>query len=90
MPMLTPGPHKGRYIIHSEDPAQVNALIDRIRQDPAIEVQDVIGPVGQPHTVVATMPEEKARFLEQDFAHAKSRTTIEKDRPLSMFDDKES
>jgi predicted phosphoribosyltransferase len=92
MPMLTPGPQKGqtgRYIIRSEDPAQVNELIEKIRQDPAIEVQDVIGPAGQPHTVVASMPHEKARLLEGDLAQAKVRTTIEPDRPLSLFDNNE-
>lgn len=42
---------------------------------------------GQPHTIVAAMPHEKARFLEQDLILSKLAMTIELDRPLSLFDD---
>ena len=87
MPLIKHGPEKGRYIIRSEDANQLNELINRIKQDPGVELLDVIGPAGQPHTIVAAMPHEKARFLEQDLILSKPAMTIELDRPLSLFDD---
>lgn len=80
------GPEKGRYIIRSEHRKQLTDFINRIKQDPGIELVDVIGPAGQPHTIVAAMAHEKARFLEQDLILSKPPMAIELDRPLSLFD----
>ena len=81
-------PEKARYIIRSEDAKQLAELIDKIAQDPSIDLLDVIGPAGNPHTAVAAMPHDKARALEHDFSASK-KMFIEPDRPLSLFENKD-
>jgi hypothetical protein len=88
MPLLTPGPDKGRYIIHSDDPQAVANFIEQARADSELELADTIGPPGAPHTAVFVMPHEKAQALQQQFAapNANNRLIIERDRPLSLFE----
>jgi hypothetical protein len=78
------GPGSGRYIIRSEDPGELAGFINSISTDPGMELVDLIGPAGQPHTAVVTMPHEKAARLEQSF-RTSNKLTIEPDRPLSLF-----
>jgi hypothetical protein len=78
MSLLPTGPGKGRYIIRAKDEGQLADLLGTISADPAISVIDAIGPAGKPHTIVAEMSHDTARFLEQRFQ-------IEPDRPLSLF-----
>lgn len=85
MLLTIPGPSDGHYIIRSKDAGQLAEFIDEVSKDPAMELLDSIGPVGQPHTIVVAMPREKAVFLEQRF-RISSQLTIEPDRPLSLFD----
>jgi len=74
----------GRYIIRSNTPEQLNAFIDSVRTDSSVELVDTIGPAGQPHTAVFTMPADKAALLEQRFRDS-NQLSIEPDRPLSLF-----
>lgn len=87
MPMLTPGPATGRYIIRSENPQVLARFIDEARADPELELADTIGPPGAPHTAVFIMSDEKAQALQQRFtAPDPNRLIIERDRPLSLFE----
>jgi hypothetical protein len=88
MPMLTPGPEKGRYIVRSEHPQALADFIEQARTDPELELADTIGPPGAPHTAVFVMPHTKAQALQQRFAAPNAdRLIIERDRPLSLFED---
>lgn len=73
-----------RYIIRSTDSQLLAELLRRIEADPAIQLLDVIGPSGAPHTAVVAMYPETAAALEMQF-RASSQFTIEPDRPLSLF-----
>jgi rRNA processing protein Gar1 len=75
----------GRFIVRSDDAATLAAFLQSVQNDPGMTLVDVIGPAGQPHTAVVDMSEDKAHSLEQQFRDAKSRITIEPDRPLSLF-----
>lgn len=82
------GQESGRYIVRSEDPGTLAGFLDSVADEPGIEVVDLIGPVGAPHTAVVAMPREKAIALEQRFRASNQLITIEPDRPLSLFGDK--
>ena len=84
MPTISPGPGTGRYIVRARDPARLVEFVDDVRNDPAMELVDMIGPAGQPHTAVVVMPHDSASSLEQRFS-ASHQLTIEPDRPLSLF-----
>ena len=84
MSSIPPGAGSGRYIIRANDPWQLATFIASIKTDTSIEVLDTIGPVGQPHTLVAAMNKDKAALLEQHF-RTSNQLTIEPDRPLSLF-----
>jgi hypothetical protein len=84
MPWIQHGAGSARYLIRSDDPARLGQCVDMMRQDEAIHLLDFIGPAGQPHTVVAEMPEEKARALVDRFGVDK--VTIERDKPLFPYD----
>ena len=84
MPLLSKGSGKGRYIVRSEDTKHLADFIDESKSDPELELVDLIGPAGAPHTAVFVIPHEKAAALEQRFG--KSRLIIERDRPLSLFE----
>lgn len=87
MPLLTPGSPAGRYIVHSEDPATLVNFIQEAKSDQALELVELIGPAGTPHTAVFVMPHERAKALQQRFeALQTGRLTIERDRPLSLFE----
>lgn len=85
MPLMNQGTGKKRYIIRSEDAKQMAGFIEKIRQDPAVEILDVIGPAEAPHTLVALMPNEKAQFLEKEFVLQRP-LLIEPDQPISPLD----
>jgi hypothetical protein len=86
MPLLTPGSATGRYIVRSEDPKTLADFLEEAKSDEALELVDLIGPAGAPHTAVFVMPHERAKALQQRFEASKSsRLIIEPDRPLSMF-----
>jgi hypothetical protein len=80
----SPPAHAARYIIRSRDSALLVELIGRIQANPGIELIDVIGPAGVPHTAVVSMGPEMAAALEMQFS-ASNQFTIEPDRPLSLF-----
>lgn len=84
MSSISAGTDKGRYIIRSNAPDQLNAFIDSVRDDSNIELVDTIGPAGRPHTAVFTMASDKAASLEQHF-RGSNQLSIEPDRPLSLF-----
>lgn len=75
----------GRFIVRSESPVHLLRFIESVRLDPGITLVDIIGPAGQPHTVVLTMSAETARLLDLQFRTTNALLTIEPDRPLSLF-----
>lgn len=79
------GSGAGRYIVRSEDPAQLAQFIQTVAADPEMELVDAIGPAGHSHTVVVAMSHEKASALMQHFGTSTS-LKIEPDRPLSLFE----
>jgi len=79
-----PDPGIGRYIVRARQAERLVEFIDDIRNDPDMELVDMIGPAGQPHTAVVLMSDDTARTLQQRF-HATHQLTIEPDRPLSLF-----
>lgn len=85
MSQTSTGQESGRYIVRSEQPGTLAGFLDGIAGDADIEVVDLIGPVGAPHTAVVSMPREKAVALEQGFRSSNQLITIEPDRPLSLF-----
>lgn len=77
-----------RYIIRgTHETASLDDVVKDIEADPGMELLDLIGPAGQPHTAVASMPADKAAALEQRFRSLNKPLTIEPDRPLSLFGD---
>jgi hypothetical protein len=81
-----PGKNSVRYIIRSTHEAvSLDDVVKDIEADPGIELLDLIGPAGQPHTAVVSMPQEKAAALEQRYRTSNKPLTIEPDRPLSLF-----
>ncbi len=76
---------KIRYMVRARD--DNGALADFIRRlegDPDIELVDLIGPAGKPHTLVVAVQPERAALLEER-VRAASQLTLERDRPLSLF-----
>ena len=86
MPLLSPGSGRGRYIVRSEEPKHLADFIDKAQSDPDLELVDLIGPAGAPHTAVFVIPHEKAAVLEQEFGQSPTPLIIERDRPLSLFE----
>jgi hypothetical protein len=85
MPSSTPT----RYIVRArdEDGGASRALADFMRSlddDPEIALVDQIGPAGQPHTLVISVPAHRAPALEERFRHT-PQLMLERDRPLSLF-----
>lgn len=86
MPASSTAPAKGRYIIRAKSAlAPLAAFIDSIQGDPDIELVDTIGPAGQEHTAVIEVTADKALQLERSFGNS-DELIIERDQPLSMFD----
>ena len=82
-------PDKARYLVHAAYGAPLTDFLALAETDPDINVIDLIGPRGQPHTAVLEITSETARRLQQQFCYAGAPThqlTIEPDRPLSMYD----
>lgn len=77
-------PAPTRYLVHAEDPATLADVIARIRSDPALQLEDTIGPPDAPHTAVVRMDEEQAKDLRKRFRAAR-RLSIEPDQPLFPF-----
>ena len=75
-------PPQSRYLVHADDPATLAEVIDGIRSDPALELEDTIGPPGAPHTAVVRMNDQQANALRQRF-RAATRLSIEPDQPLN-------
>jgi len=86
MPLFSKGSGRGRYIVRAEDPKHLADFIDEAQSDPELELVDLIGPAGVPHTAVFVIPHEKAAALEQRFGKSPIRLIIERDRPLSLFE----
>ncbi|GIZ50052.1 hypothetical protein [Noviherbaspirillum aridicola] len=83
--MHTTSPAYGtRYIIRAREAGLLTALLGRLQADPSIQLLDVIGPAGAPHTAVVGLSPEMAAALEMQF-RASNQFTIEPDRPLSLF-----
>lgn len=82
MPPTTSEPARERYIISADDPQQLTDFLHSA--DPDIDIVDRIGPAGKPHTLIVTIPGDKAGFLAQRI-RSTSQLTIEPDRPLSLF-----
>ncbi len=73
-----------RYIIRAMEIKPLADFINEVNEDPAMQLLDTIGPVGQPHTAVVEMSYDKAISLEQRF-RTSNKLKIEPDRPLSLF-----
>lgn len=84
MSSKTPGTGRGRYIVRSGDSRLIAEFINGVDADPEIELLDLIGPAGEPHTAVVEMSHERAAAFAQQF-RSSNQLTIEPDRPLSMF-----
>lgn len=78
------GTGRGRYIVRSEGPGQLAEFLDTVREEPDLEVVDLIGPADKPHTAVIVTTGEKATSLAQRFGDTHG-LKIEPDRPLSLF-----
>lgn len=77
---------KIRFIVRTR--AEGSTLADfltTIHNDPALELTDIIGPQGRPHTAVISTSAEHAPAFEERFRHS-TEIMIERDRPLSLFD----
>ncbi|MDO8298312.1 hypothetical protein [Lacisediminimonas sp.] len=77
-------PASTRYLVHAADPATLADVLDGIRSDPALELEDTIGPPHAPHTAVVRMNDAQAKALRHRF-RAATRLSIEPDQPLSPF-----
>jgi hypothetical protein len=84
MPSIPQGSGSGRYIIRAYDSKKLVEFVDSLDADSGIELIDLIGPAGQPHTAVVAMSPDKAAALAQHF-RTTNQLTIEPDRPLSLF-----
>lgn len=82
MPLIPSPSTRGQYIVRAADPARLTQFLDSLRDDPAVEVVDQIGPAGQPHTAVLTVAADRASDLEQRI-RGTDQLSIEADRPLS-------
>ncbi|MES2321758.1 MAG: hypothetical protein V4633_05810 [Pseudomonadota bacterium] len=74
-----------RYIVRARaEGSALDDFIASINLDPALELVDVIGPPGHPHTAVVAVAQDMAPAFEQRF-HNSPHLMIERDRPLSLF-----
>ena len=81
MPLSTPS----RYIVRARDEnGALSAFIHSIDGDPEIALVDQIGPAGKPHTLVISVPADRASALEERFRQT-PQLMLERDRPLSLF-----
>lgn len=77
---------KVRFIIRArDDGGTVAEVLTMIKNDPALELVDTIGPADKPHTAVVAVEPEQAHSFEQRFRNLQH-LMIEQDRPLSLFD----
>jgi hypothetical protein len=84
MPTMSPVSDTGRYIVQSNDPAQLADFIQSVDADPDMQLLDAIGPANHRHTVVVAMSQEKAASLAQRLGPSTT-LKIEPDSPLSLF-----
>lgn len=74
-----------RYIIRARNQdSALDAFITTVGNDPALELVDVIGPQGHPHTAIVAVAQDMAQAFEQRIRNS-PQLTIERDRPLSLF-----
>ncbi|MES2318225.1 MAG: hypothetical protein V4631_12115 [Pseudomonadota bacterium] len=77
---------KIRFIVRGpEDGKALADFLAMIKNDPDLELVDLIGPANHPHTAVVAVAAELAPSFEQRF-HNLKQLMIEQDRPLSLFD----
>jgi hypothetical protein len=77
---------KKRFIVRARDEGGTVAdFLTMIKNDPALELVDTIGPAERPHTAVVAVEPEQAPAFEQRFRNLQH-LMIEPDRPLSLFD----
>jgi hypothetical protein len=86
MSSMSSGKATGRYIVRAVEPARLSEFVQNLRPDSGIELLDLIGPPGAPHTAVLAMAYDTAKALELHFSTS-NQFTIEPDRPLSLFGD---
>lgn len=84
MPLLNPDSARERYIISAADPRHLADFLNSA--DAGVEIVDQIGPAGQPHTVIVSIPPARAPALRERVRNSQQ-LTIEPDRPLSLFGD---
>jgi len=82
MPLIPTPSARDQYIVRATDPGRLTVFLDGLRDDPAIEVVDRIGPAGQPHTAVLAVPADRASGLQQRIRSIEH-LSIEPNRPLS-------
>jgi hypothetical protein len=76
-----------RYIVRAAgDIAPLQSFIDSITDDPVIRLVEKIGPPHQTHTVVIETDVSTAQMLEERF-RSTNQLMIERDRPLSLYED---
>lgn len=76
-----------RYIVRARNEGRaLDEFINAVNNDPALELVDVIGPQGHPHTAVVAVAQDMALAFEQRFRNSLE-LMIERDRPLSLFQD---
>ena len=77
---------KINYILRArEDNGALAAFRASIRDDPAIELVNAIGPDAHPHTLIVAVAPEQASVFEQRL-RALPHLIFERDRKLSLFD----
>ena len=73
-----------RYLVSATDGvAALQSFLASLASEPDIELLDVLGPPGSPHTAVIRTSGATARALTQRF-DATHQLTIEPDQPLSL------
>lgn len=74
-----------RYMVRArDDNGALTEFIRSLEGDPDIELVDLIGPAGKPHTLVVAVQPDRAALLEER-VRASGQLTLERDRPLSLF-----
>lgn len=77
---------KIRFIVRGRhEESELADFLSDLHGDPMLELIEVIGPPGKPHTAVVAVPPEQAPSFEQRFGNS-PHLLIERDRPLSLFD----
>lgn len=77
---------KTRFIVRARDEGTtLTDFLTTIQGEPGLELVDLIGPAGKPHTAVVAVESQYAPSFEERFRNSQQ-LMIERDRPLSLFD----